>query len=278
MSEIKETDLIKFSNDIIDASVQLQIASLCLRSCFVSNDLSVPEFVQLRGSVINEAKVYNTKILSFASAVITFIQQFCENYTFLTFEQFVYDIVDLADEANQRVQLSRFTAELHKSILVGEQELCKTARTNYIWAFSLAFVPIVNVIATPILFSRAESAIRKAAAVSCEGDIAVAASRVIDVLTNELNMLVEDHHQEVPHYIKIQSKAKIIIDACQLYMSRIPDCETNLRAIPDNYDKNYVQEWLSNEQVKVNGKSTSFLTWGRSMFEKNKQFIKLLAN
>ncbi|CAG8634005.1 2512_t:CDS:1 [Paraglomus occultum] len=326
MGEVNEANLVQLSNCISDASAQLQIASLCLRSLYVTNNSSVPEFVQLRNSIVNDANVYRIQIFPFANAVVTYLQEFCENYTTFTFDEFCENIADLANEANERVSLSRFTAELHKRILVDfkkkqdqativlqkldletkalnekEQRLRNKVETDYAWALRLLFVPVVGAKAREILSKKRDSVIQEANAAASERDIAAAASSVIkgplleainsfidritkiaeffQVLTNELVMLA-NNQQENPrkmHYIRVRAKAEIIIDACRLYMSRIPDSETNLRAIPDNYDKNYVQQWLSTEHVEVNGTPTSFLTWGQLLFGKNNKLKHLFT-
>jgi hypothetical protein len=59
-------------------------------------------------------------------------------------------------------------------------------------------------------------------------------------------------------------------------MSKIPEFETNLMAIPNNHDKNYVQEWLSKKQAEINGKQISFIEWGKTLFGSDNNIANLL--
>jgi hypothetical protein len=55
------------------------------------------------------------------------------------------------------------------------------------------------------------------------------------------------------NYNKIRNNTSIINMACRTYLSKIPDVETNLEAIQDDYDKNYVfrDKSLCNEEKKL---------------------------
>ncbi|CAG8495719.1 6736_t:CDS:1, partial [Acaulospora morrowiae] len=74
----------------------------------------------------------------------------------------------------------------------------------------------------------------------------------------------------------IRSKTSDIVNACRYYMSQIPDCETNLRAIPEKHDINYVQKWFSRSKIEIGNKTLSFDAWARELFLSNKRLITLV--
>ncbi|CAG8489131.1 12494_t:CDS:2 [Acaulospora colombiana] len=325
---MEQTDKIfdHVAEEIKNAGEMLNLASLSLRACFIDNASSVKSFVDLRSEVTNEARVYSHKILPFANAVVLQIRKFCENYLLFSFDEFKEYIADLADEAKDNVDVCKFTCELHKAILVEfkkkedkakivlkqlelevnefekrKKEFLKASGTKYAWAVCLILVPVVNLIATPLLISGGDKDVVRAVAASEEKLLTVAAIEAIrdplsysienfvksitkiagffQLLTDELTMLAQDH-QEKPkkmHYERVKRKASPIIEACRLYSLRAPDSETNLQAIPENFDKNYVQEWLSKRETNIDNETLSFFKWGKRLFTSNKKLVDMLA-
>lgn len=321
-------DIINLESDIINAATSLIIASCTLRSCYCEEDSSNEDFRRLRSQVTNYAKVYEKKILPFANIVVRRIEDFCDNYRVLSFEEFIEDLPNLAEEANNYVNVCKYTLELHEAILTDfkiakdsatkiikqmdletqwlewrQQSLVDASEKNFGWAGILFFVPGVNLIATPILIAKGIKKDEEAIAAAEEVSLVYKAVQVIEsslvpsidefikslaaicgffnILANELTILAENHHQENTrrtHYKKIKAKADEIVKACRYYMSQIPDCETNLRAIPDKYDKNYVQEWLSRKRVstETSNNELPLAVLGRKLFASDKSLINLI--
>src|SRR5687767_5485908 len=103
MESITESDFNRLKNDLYDVSINLQIAHASLRSCYSSNVENVAssfqEFVDLRRKVTKHAMVYNKLNSPIANMVIQNTQDFIENYTALSYEDFRECIDDLAETA-----------------------------------------------------------------------------------------------------------------------------------------------------------------------------------
>ncbi|PKY57177.1 hypothetical protein RhiirA4_411562 [Rhizophagus irregularis] len=177
--------------------------------------------------------------------------------------------------------------------------------TSFGWAGILFFVPGVNLIATPILIAKGVKKDEQLVAVKEEVDLVYRAVQVVELslvpsidefinslvkicgffndLANELSILAGNHQENarITHYKKIKAKADEIVKACRYYMCKIPDCETNLRAIPNKHDKNYVQEWLLRKRINTeidNNDEVTLAYWGIKLFASDEKLINLIAN
>src|ERR1051325_5927832 len=99
------------SDDIESAANSMNIAVQCLRSCYINDDSSVPEFTVLRLEVTKYAKIYEKKVLPFSNAVVQHIKDFCEVFTSkeFSFDDFKECLPDLADEAKEKAEICKFT-------------------------------------------------------------------------------------------------------------------------------------------------------------------------
>lgn len=321
--EHKEQGLNKLESNIKKAADNLIIATVFLRSCHFKNASSLPSFTELRGEVTNDAKVYSTKILPFSIMVIENIRMFFNNYKAFDFEKFKEYIEDLANEADKNVEVCNYTVELHTSLLtdlktsknkalvvLGElsietqrleekmNELKKRHKAASAWAISLAFVPYVNVIASPIVgyvahnakvdaIAAGEERFLSAAAKCIEESLIVSVEKFIEaiteiagffnVLATELKELREDF-QGPPskmHYDRSKSKGPAIVSSCDSFIKIIPTCKAELDSIEYEHDQNYVQQWLSKKQAENEGKSLA--DWGKDIFRYNKEILKVLT-
>ncbi|CAG8583139.1 41947_t:CDS:2 [Gigaspora margarita] len=189
--------------------------------------------------------------------------------------------------------------------LILESQLLEQKKENFkrkhdiaaAFAIGLAIIPYVNLIAAPILgfvahnfkqdeiAAKEESMLAVAAADCIQGPLIESVEKFISAITNvagflenlagDLTMLSDDHRDNPKrmHYDRVKAKASDIAIACHLFMSSIPDYETNLRAIPDENSQNYVQVWLSKKKVE-GGKS--FIDWGLELFRSNNEIVMLL--
>ncbi|CAG8503958.1 2726_t:CDS:2 [Gigaspora margarita] len=98
------------------------------------------------------------------------------------------------------------------------------------------------------------------------------------ILESKLTLLANslDDKPKKSHYFKCKDKASYIISSCHHYIAAIPNCVTDLRAIPDEYDKNYVQQWLSEKNIDIKNQKISLLEWGNQLFKNTEKFKKLL--
>ncbi|CAB4425971.1 unnamed protein product [Rhizophagus irregularis] len=308
----------ELSSNVMKALIMLEIASLSLRSAYVRADSSLWSFVNLRSSVTNEVKVYSIQILP----IIRHLQEFSETYDAISFDEFKEDVHVLAKEAEENYKLSKYVSELHKAVYAEfkkledqanivlndlqmetrryEAKLRRKAREKDELALVLAFIPIVNSIAPPIIASEQKAIIAQEIAINEEKKLAVAGAKAIkETLVESINEFInaigvvtqffEILHQELLtfsnkyekfkedqakiHFILIKKKAATLVSACRFFMNRIPE----FMAIPDNHDQNYVQKWLSKKKAEINGENLSFLEWGKKWFRSNKEIANLLG-
>ena len=292
--KVTDENLVKFSDEIINATEMLQLATLSLRTLYVAKSSSVNSFVKLRKEITNEAKIYSKKVLPVSNELIRAVQHFCNLYDCFSFFEFKFYVNYFLREAKEDAEMCKLTLRLNKNILeefknrenevievLGQlelkteeyeqkkEQLLRSADVKHKWAIGLALVPGVNIIASPILYVKGNKNIKNSIAESEEGILTVAAadtirgplitsltslvstfdfiSKFFIALIDELNELatINDDYSKEVHYNRMKIKGPIIVNACRTYISNIPDAVTNLRSIPDDYDKNYVQKWLS---------------------------------
>ncbi|CAI2168944.1 16092_t:CDS:1 [Funneliformis geosporum] len=182
------------------------------------------------------------------------------------------------------------------------KQLRELSNVKTSWAIGLSLIPGVNFIASPILWYSGKEDLVEAIASEEESKLAVAATFIIrdvlqtsllnfaqaladisgffNILQNELSILARNSDDGVTklHYYKCRNKVPAIVAACHFYMKSIPDCQTDLMTIPNDIDKNYVQQWLLEKKARIGNINLSFLEMGRNLFNSNAQFVRLLEN
>jgi hypothetical protein len=292
--EITNENLDKFGNDIIQAAELLQVATLSLRSLYVVNSSSVDSFVMLRQKITNEAKIYSKEVLPTSNELIRAIRNSFEIYDVFTSEEFSLYFNYIFREVKRGSGMCDLTLKLYSCILAEfknnedeiikvlnqlklktkeyeqkKKELMKSVDVKFSWAVGLTLIPVINVIACPILYVNGSKNIANAIAESEEELLTVAAAEAIKgpliisitnlvstfnditkfykVLIDKLASIEDDDNLKITHYNMMKDKCQVIIKACKYYDLKIPDANANLQAIPDDYDKNYVEKWLSDK-------------------------------
>ncbi|RHZ81630.1 hypothetical protein Glove_117g118 [Diversispora epigaea] len=289
--KVTEESLDDVRKNIEEASDMLQIACSALRSCFTVNSSSVKSFVELRTEVTNEArfKEYLPELADESNKNV----EIC-NYTLELHKAILVDFKKKEENVTSVLnQLGLEANEFEES----KNALLKSAKIKYCFAIGLFWLPY----APRLFISDARKDTTKAIAASEEKLLAVAAIDAIKnslsisianfvksiskiagffkVLTSELTMLAEDH-QDAPkkmHYQRIRKKALPIVNYCRRYLSEIPESEAELLAIPENFDKNYVQEWLSKREAEIDNEMITFANWGKRLFTYNKKLYRLIT-
>ncbi|CAG8855732.1 28639_t:CDS:1, partial [Gigaspora margarita] len=194
------------------------------------------------------------------------------------YETFSNNIKELGDDSNKNTKKSYYVYKLHESFLElvkqnenkvttilekfakeieylkqEQHDLCIRGKIKKDWAIGLAFIPVVNIIACPILGVQANSdfyatlekmnnilfVVKAADIVKNTLNVAIvnfitAITKITSffaLLTHELKTIAERHvNEEIKtyHFEIIKSKSSEIVDSCRYFVSKIPDCKTDL--------------------------------------------------
>lgn len=305
--------------NITDAGTSLKFASLALRSCYSVNASSIQEFVDLRASMTNSAMVYKSKVLPLAKASLQQVKDFVIYFQDLSFEECLSIASDIVTEAKANRDLMLLNRDTHKAMAVTfkqmdgkvskvlktcelEQkkyeakaaDLRKTAKTKTSWATGLSFIPVVGLIATPLLLDSANSDYNHAVAAKEEAELAVAASMVVkdtlavaiakycfamDRCAGEFEKIASEcetfasqgekfkESQKRAFYLLMQKRATAILESVREFQMVAVSAETDLECLPAAADPNYVQQWLATQQV-AGADQPTFLERMRALKEK----------
>jgi len=306
--EVSEKMISNLFGELEQLPKSMRAFSLAMRSLYAEKAVggsseTAKKFQKLRDDTRNDAMVYLSGILPVTTKFISNLQEYFENYTVMSFEDWKECLDDIIAETEEHKQVANALVELHKGMLVSLKkrqdsakvilksmknlvaeyekkcaELKDSAGTKGAWAVGLAFVPFVNVIATPLLAISAESDVANAVAKCEEAKIGEAAVLTVEAVlvpalsefitglesaTGFLNVLHQElvqfqghgeNAREDPkklHYFKMKGKSKDIVSGCRGFYAMIPSVQTDMDAIPrEGTDKNYVDKWLE-EQKKI---------------------------
>ena len=180
--------------------------SLAMRSLYAenavgSNENAAKKFRKLRDDTRNDAMVYLRGILPLSTKFVASISEYFEYYEALDYEEWSENLKDILEEVVGYRQLCEALVKMHEEVMVPlkqrqdqaklvmkefqeltkefekkQAELESKASTKQDWALGLAFVPFVNVIASPILLSSADEDLADAVAKGAEARVQEAAS------------------------------------------------------------------------------------------------------
>jgi len=313
-------------NDLIlnltSATSDIRVFTLCLRSTFVQSP-DIPEFIRMRDSVAKNALVYQKRILPLSTAVVETIDEFFLNYQALTFEEFASCITDLADTAQRYSIQADYVVELHEHILrdlkkveddanslLGvlkleekkQREMAERLsvrldkRSKLLW---LMFIPVVNVIAAPILYSQTMTDVSKEVAATGRKEIASAAALAVSEtlapslqsfirsvegfagffseLEHGLRRLSESTSDysgaKLLHYKRMKARAAELRERTAFYIRLMPAVRSDFESLPDPdvLTLNYVDRWLVDRQSKLEGQS--LFVRGKEIFSFSKRIL-----
>lgn len=289
--------------------VDMRIFSLCMRSLYSdqavgTNSEGARKFRELRDNTRNDAMVYLKGVLPLSTKLVSSISEYFEYYEALEYEEWREMLSDILEETVGYREMCQALLKMHEDILVPlkeredqarlivkelkhlqeeferkKKELERKAGTKRSWAVGLAFVPFVNVIASPVLLAVAESDMVDAVAKGCEAKVQEAAAITVSntlipalkgfisgiskaagffsVMENELRKFSDksDRDKKKLHFKVMKTQARDIKSLCQGFYAVIPEVRTDFLAIPtEGTDQNYIDRWLEKQKKTIQEK------------------------
>ena len=292
--------------------VNMRIFSLCMRSLYSDQALGTSskgasKFRELRDNTRNDAMVYLKGVLPLSTKLVSSISEYFEYYEALEYEEWRGMLSDILEETTGHRELCQTLLKMHEDILVPlkerqdqalviieelkhlqeefkkkKKELEDMAGTKRSWAIGLAFIPVVNLIASPILSASAESDLADAVAKGCEAKVQEAAAIAVRytlipalkdfidgissaaaffaVMEQELKKFEGKAEQNKSaskelHYKIMKAQASDMKSLCQGFYAVIPEVRTDFLAIPtEGTDQNYIDRWLEKQKKTIQEK------------------------
>ncbi|XP_078344259.1 uncharacterized protein LOC144629886 [Oculina patagonica] len=312
VSQSAEGAVLSLKTILQDMPTDMRVFSLAMRSLYAenavgSNTTSARKFRKLRDDTRNDAMVYLKGVLPLSTKFVASISEYFEFYEALEFDEWNQMLSDILEETIAYRQLAESLVKMHEDILVPlkkrqdeaqiilkefkdlqmeferkKKELEDSAATKRSWAIGLAFVPFVNVIATPMLAASSNSDLVHAVAKGAESKIQEAASLTVSktlipaleafiggitkaagffsIMENEMKKFEgnADKSQKSPkklYYILMNKQAKEMRSICQSFYAVLPAVRTDFQAIPtEGTDQNYVDKWLEKQKKVIKEK------------------------
>ncbi|CAH3033920.1 unnamed protein product [Pocillopora meandrina] len=292
--------------------VNMRIFSLCMRSLYSDGALGTSsegarKFRELRDNTRNDAMVYLKGVLPLSTKLVSSISDYFEYYGALEYEEWREMLSDILEETTGYRELCQTLLQMHEDILVPlkeredqarviieelkhlqeeferkKKELEDMAGTKRSWAIGLAFIPFVNLIASPMLSAAAESDLADAVAKGCEAKIQEAAAITVSntlipalrgfidgisnaaaffaVMEQELKKFEgkaeKSKSDSKKLYFKVmKAQARDMKSLCQGFYAVIPAVRTDFLAIPtEGTDQNYIDRWLEKQKKTIQEK------------------------
>ena len=298
-----------------DMQTNLKIFSLTMRSLYAEQNVGTSteaarKFTKLRDKTKDDAKLYLKVILPVTTQFVSSIKDFCEFYDSLSYEKWCDMLPSIVEEVRNHKDLAETLKQMHENMAVTlkkredeakivmtefknlqceyeemKKEYESTAKTRCTYAYILAFIPVVNVIACPLLKLSADEFTAKALAKKAEWNTQGAAalavaqtlipalSKFIDGLTQaagffevmevELGLFIKRGATSCEtlmeaHYKMMRKKVKKIQPSTYEYFSSLPAVRTDFDTIPDEgTDHNYIEKWLEERLTEIAKKRNS---------------------
>lgn len=262
------------------------------------------KFRKLRDNSRNDAMVYVKGVLPLSTKLVSSIRGYFEYYEALEYEEWREMLPEILEETIGYREMCQVLLKIHEDILVPlkeredqarvivkelkhlqeeferkKKELESKASTKRSWAVGLAFVPFINVIASPMLLAAAESDLADAVAKGCEAKIREAAAITVSntlipalkefisgisktagffsVMEQELKRFEGKAEKSGSgskklYYRVMKTQAKDMKTLCQGFFAVIPEVRTDFLAIPtEGTDQNYIDRWLEKQKETI---------------------------
>ena len=304
------------TTNLTSLPVHMRLFSLSMRSLFTdkavgSSSSTAGRFRELRDRTRNDAVAYLQGVLPVVKGCVADIIEYFEYYEFLSMDEWWENIHIIIEETKGFKEACHAVIRMHEEmmtdlnirqdeakILVSEMSLsgtrfeqmvdeCKASSdSKQKWAIALAFVPVVNIVATPLLFNAAKKDLEESVAHQKNSGIEFAAAKVVsEVLVPALQNFIDALNQiagffevvheahiafqrrgeavsalespKILHYKMMRSKAGEIKGHCNKFFAVLPAIRADFEAIPrEGTDQNYVDRWLEKQKKIINDHCT----------------------
>ncbi|KAK3738579.1 hypothetical protein QZH41_009999, partial [Actinostola sp. cb2023] len=314
--------LLNINDALQSLPIDMMKFSLYMRSLYVekavgTDSAAARKFRQLRDDTRNDAMVYLKGMLPVSKKLVSAIDDYFDYYDGLAYEEWLENLPDILEETQGYRELCEIVVKMHEGMLTPlkqredkakevmleltelqkeydkkKKELEASAEDKNDWALGLAFIPGVNLIASPLLLASANKDMAEATASCAQAKLQEAAALLVkeelipclkafisglekvagffSIMENQLQQFIGkgEKSQENPkklHYTMMKKKAKELRSNCQSFMAVLPAVRTNFEAIPtEGTDKNYIDRWLEKQkqiiEKECRGKVNSFFS------------------
>ncbi|XP_028399607.1 uncharacterized protein LOC114523008 [Dendronephthya gigantea] len=308
---VTEKDLNSLSQNLKEMPESMRLFSLCFRSLYSDNAVgghseAAVKFRKIRDDTRQDAMVYLKCVLPATTNFIRSVKEYFGTYEALSYEEWYRMLPDILEDTKAHKDLAQMVLDLYENIMVPlkqreddattvmkefeglqskYEEICKeyeaTASSKRKWASALLFVPVVNMIACPLLgrAARENTALAVANKMDAEihGGAAIIVSQTLipalsnfinglkkvagffQVLEQELKSFETKAGKDEPkrlHYKLMCYSARDINSLCCTFFQALPDVRTDFEALPvEDTDKNYVERWLEKTRAEIRSQS-----------------------
>ena len=314
-----ETVVTSLEDSLKDMPKFLRIFSLAMRALYSDQNVGTSteaarKFTELRDNTRDDAKLYVKVILPLTINFVSSIEKFFEFYEFLSYEEWCEMLPDILEDVKTHKEFAETLRDTYEKFMVPlkkredeakmiitefkslqseyekmTNEFADKAETKCKWAFGLAFIPGVNLIASSLLrlyanedtakeiAKRAESKTHGAASLTVAKILIPALSNFIDGLTKatgffevmekelesfqkkaEESKVSDKESLKKIHYKMLSAKTKKINLFCHTFYAALPAVRTDFEAIPDeDTEQNYIDKWLEEKLTEIRKKRES---------------------
>ncbi|XP_028399608.1 uncharacterized protein LOC114523009 [Dendronephthya gigantea] len=308
---VTENDLNSLSENLKEMPENMRLFSLCFRSLYSDQAVgghseAAVKFRKIRDDTRQDAMVYLRCVLPATTTFIRSIKEYFGTYEAFSYEEWYKMLPDILEDTREHKNIAQMVLDMYENMMVPlkkrqddarivmnefvglqskYEEICgeyeATAKSKRKWANALLFVPVVNVIACPLLgraarentalavANKMDAEIHGSAALIVAKSLIPALSSFIDglkkvagffqVLEQELESFETKAGKDEPkrlHYKLMCFAARDINSLCCTFYAALPDVRTDFEALPvEDTDQNYVERWLEKTRAEIRNQS-----------------------
>ena len=330
MSQVEKeckNEAVTLKKHLHEMPTNMHLFSLSMRSLYAEKAVgtstkAAQKFRQLRDDTRQHAMVYLKCILPVTTKFVMVLKDYFATYEALSYEEWCEMLPDILEETTSHKELAQTVLTMHEDLIAplkkredeakiimleftdlqaeyekDRQRLESKAKLQIGWAAALEYIPVVSLIAVPLLNMAAEGFKVKAIAKQAESDVQGAAALVVaetlmpalsnfiagltraagffQIMEMEMKSFVETTSKSADspkqlHYKRVKNEAKDLKSLCQVFYAVLPDVRTNFEAIPvEGTDQNFVDKWLEEQLAAIAKKRSKIQKLLLSIFEES---------